>query len=148
MPNASEDETTFERDNPFASGPIAVPAVLSGVRTNLFGATGHYLVEGRELQVYWSHWTGWEAYAMDGRSVAEFRNWSLRRRHCIELDSRSGRTVEIESAVTPDFVIRIWSEGQLLLQDVAPSKRGFDFAIAALLASCIATIWAFVGGWV
>ncbi len=134
----------FEGDNPYAVTRVASADVLSASKVDLLGARAHYQIAGREIEVYWSHWTGWESYALDGQLVASFRNWSLRHQQRIEIDARTGAAIEIESTVIPSFRVRIWCGGCLVKDDHAPIKRAFDLAVGALLAVGVAAI-AFLG---
>jgi hypothetical protein len=138
MVGSAISRSFFEGDNPYAATRVCAVDAASRGQVDLFGARARYEVEGRDIEVYWSHWTGWESYAIDGRLVAAFRNWSLRHRQSIELDSQTGRSVVAESSVIPAFGVRIWNGGRLVFEDHAPVKRAFDCAVAALLAICIA----------
>jgi hypothetical protein len=130
----------FEGDNPYAPPRIVSAETDSASQVGLFGARARYQIAGREIEVCWSHWTGWESYAVDGQLVAAFRNWSLRHKQSIELDARTGSAIEIESSVTPAFRVRIWYGGALVKEDLAPSKRFFDFTVGALLAVGVASL--------
>lgn len=152
MAQGGERSSFFERDNPYAVS-CETPATprqrrTLGVGVGLLGAAACYEVRGRELEIYWSHWTGWESYSVDGRRV--FAGWTatLRRRQRIVLDAATGDAIEVESSALPAFRVRIWSQGGLLHEDRAPEKRAFDraasgvLALAAALGMAALFVWA------
>lgn len=155
MAQGGEQRSFFETDNPYAVGETLRdgrgPAVGLGV--GLLGASACYEVLGRRLEIYWSHWTGWESYHLDGRPVSSGWTADLRRRQRILLDAATGDAIEIEASSLPAFRVRIWRQGGLLHEDIAPQKRAFDRVAGALLALAAAfttamflTALCFLGG--
>lgn len=134
----------FEGENPYAATRAAISDESSSPCIDLFGARARYHIAGRAIEIYWSHWTGWETYALDGQLIHAFRNWSLRHRLCLGTDKVTGATIEVESSVMPSFQVRIWCGGQLVKVDQAPMKRAFDSGVMAMLAVGVLA-FAFIG---
>lgn len=141
---ATSRQSIFEGENPYAVSQAATSDENPSPCVDLFGARARYLIAGRVIEIYWSHWTGWETYALDGQLVQGFRNWSLRHKLCLGVDADTGASIEVESSVMPSFQVRIWCGGRLVKVDQAPMKRAFDSGIAALLAVGVLAI-AFLG---
>lgn len=129
--------------NPFRAPAARLPPVA---QRTLSGMVSRFVVDGVQIEVETTHWSGLEVYRVDGQEVARERNLGWHSRRVLQAGTHR---VEVLARWYPFLPVRVEVDGEPYLEDLFPQLGPIKWGIAAvtvptaalLVASIVRDLW-------